>query len=341
MGGLGGFVSHEGRLEQRSGPANVAPGTPPFRSRPMGDEIDPAEGKPGQSFDMSVQPNDRNAGEQSPARDGQKLADKPSEQQGGKPGAQPSSKPGEQAGKNGYVANPFLDNSLGRRTPVVVGTSAPGVGNYTNNLGIPFTQGSATQIQPFNQNRKSEAPAKKKTGAGDQEAERLAGRSVEAKKSSELSAKAKEEAFLNEMQDADLAMGIPNDANRNGVSYPKNFKEIVERRRKMLEDQANGGDAFARIVDNPFLPVEANPLSTFSIDVDTASYANVRRYLNSEHTSAGSIRVRIEELVNYFPYTPIPSSNGRRPVLRQPRGRPLPVELGEPAGADRPEGTRD
>ncbi len=50
----------------------------------------------------------------------------------------------------GYIVNPFLDNSLGRRTPIVVGTSAPGIGNYTNNLGIPFTQGSATQIQPFN-----------------------------------------------------------------------------------------------------------------------------------------------------------------------------------------------
>ena len=50
----------------------------------------------------------------------------------------------------GYIVNPFLDNSLGRRTPIVVGTSAPGIGNYTNNLNLPFTQGSATQIQPFN-----------------------------------------------------------------------------------------------------------------------------------------------------------------------------------------------
>ena len=50
----------------------------------------------------------------------------------------------------GYIVNPFLDNSLGRRTPIVVGTTAPGIGNYTPNLGIPFTQGSATQIQPFN-----------------------------------------------------------------------------------------------------------------------------------------------------------------------------------------------
>ncbi len=53
--------------------------------------------------------------------------------------------------------------------------------------------------------------------------------------------------------------------------------------------------------ENPFLPAATNPLSTFSIDVDTASYANVRRLIN-----AGSLppkdSVRIEEMVNYFTY---------------------------------------
>ena len=39
-------------------------------------------------------------------------------------------------------------------------------------------------------------------------------------------------------------------------------------------------EAYDRIVDNPFLAARDNPLSTFSIDVDTASYANVRRYIN-------------------------------------------------------------
>ncbi len=43
-----------------------------------------------------------------------------------------------------YLVNPFLDHSLGRRTPVVVGTSAGGIRNFTSNLGIPFTQGGAT-----------------------------------------------------------------------------------------------------------------------------------------------------------------------------------------------------
>jgi len=50
----------------------------------------------------------------------------------------------------GYIVNPFLDHSLGRRTPIVVGSSAPGIKNFTNDLGIPFTQGSGQQIQPFN-----------------------------------------------------------------------------------------------------------------------------------------------------------------------------------------------
>jgi alpha-2-macroglobulin len=50
----------------------------------------------------------------------------------------------------GYVVNPFVDHSIGRRTPVVVGSSAGGINNFNNNLSIPFTQGSAANIQPFN-----------------------------------------------------------------------------------------------------------------------------------------------------------------------------------------------
>ena len=60
-------------------------------------------------------------------------------------------------------------------------------------------------------------------------------------------------------------------------------------------------EAFDRIVDNPFLRVSPPALSTFSIDVDTASYANVRRFLN-QNTRPPKDAVRIEELLNYFPY---------------------------------------
>ena len=60
-------------------------------------------------------------------------------------------------------------------------------------------------------------------------------------------------------------------------------------------------EAYDRIVDNPFLSVAQNPLSTFSIDVDTASYANVRRFLMQDQRPPKDA-VRIEELLNYFPY---------------------------------------
>jgi Ca-activated chloride channel homolog len=60
-------------------------------------------------------------------------------------------------------------------------------------------------------------------------------------------------------------------------------------------------EAYANITDNPFLDVTQNPLSTFSIDVDTASYSNVRRFLDSGKLPPKDA-VRIEELVNYFDY---------------------------------------
>lgn len=61
-------------------------------------------------------------------------------------------------------------------------------------------------------------------------------------------------------------------------------------------------DRYARIVENPFLAVNEYALSTFGVDVDTASYAKVRRYLMEEQKFPPPDAVRIEELVNYFDY---------------------------------------
>ncbi|MCL2349680.1 MAG: VWA domain-containing protein [Planctomycetaceae bacterium] len=60
-------------------------------------------------------------------------------------------------------------------------------------------------------------------------------------------------------------------------------------------------ESYDHVVDNPFLDVKQNPLSTFSIDVDTAAYSNVRRFLN-QGTLPPKGAVRIEEMVNYFDY---------------------------------------
>ena len=70
-------------------------------------------------------------------------------------------------------------------------------------------------------------------------------------------------------------------------------------------------EGYASVAENRPLSTREQPLSTFSIDVDTASYANVRRFL-----SAGRLpprdAVRIEELVNYFRYD-YPQPDGDKP----------------------------
>ncbi|WP_428276918.1 YfbK domain-containing protein [Candidatus Palauibacter sp.] len=60
-------------------------------------------------------------------------------------------------------------------------------------------------------------------------------------------------------------------------------------------------ESYARIEENGFRSVGASPLSTFSIDVDRASYANVRRFIQAGERPPVDA-VRIEEMINYFPY---------------------------------------
>lgn len=54
--------------------------------------------------------------------------------------------------------------------------------------------------------------------------------------------------------------------------------------------------------ENAFLSVASDPLSTFSVDVDTASYANMRRFLNDGDLPPVAA-IRIEEMINYFHYS--------------------------------------
>jgi Ca-activated chloride channel family protein len=69
--------------------------------------------------------------------------------------------------------------------------------------------------------------------------------------------------------------------------------------------QGHNTETYDHIEENTFRRVAEHPLSTFSIDVDTASYANMRRFLNNgQLPPAGA--VRIEELVNYFDYAYAP-----------------------------------
>jgi len=66
--------------------------------------------------------------------------------------------------------------------------------------------------------------------------------------------------------------------------------------------QPGNREQYDEIVENPFIAVAADPLSTFSIDVDRASYSNMRRFIMQDGQLPPRDAVRIEELVNYFPY---------------------------------------
>ncbi len=61
-------------------------------------------------------------------------------------------------------------------------------------------------------------------------------------------------------------------------------------------------DTYALVNDNPFHTGLNDPLSTFSVDVDTAAYTLVRRQVQQQHSAPVPGAVRIEELINYFDY---------------------------------------
>ncbi|POA39411.1 VWA domain-containing protein [Pseudomonas sp. GW456-12-1-14-TSB6] len=71
-------------------------------------------------------------------------------------------------------------------------------------------------------------------------------------------------------------------------SYPQGYRD--EQR-----------EQYAKLADNPIHSVAETPVSTFSADVDTGAYANVRRLLNQGRLPPEGA-VRLEEMVNYFPY---------------------------------------
>ena len=99
------------------------------------------------------------------------------------------------------------------------------------------------------------------------------------------------------------AMEAPRMAQVAGVLYRRGFPPNTE--------------SYARIEENRFRWAASDPLSTFSIDVDRASYANVRRFIN-EGMRPPVDAVRIEELINYFPYSdPAPAGDAPLAVDRK------------------------
>jgi Ca-activated chloride channel family protein len=75
---------------------------------------------------------------------------------------------------------------------------------------------------------------------------------------------------------------------------------------------AENTESYKGITENGFKTAESEPLSTFSVDVDAASYSNVRRFINNGQLPPTDA-VRVEEMINYFHYN-IPGPSNNEPV---------------------------
>lgn len=84
-------------------------------------------------------------------------------------------------------------------------------------------------------------------------------------------------------------------------TYRKQKRSRQDGEQKPSASENYNREGYNRIYDNEFKDSKHDPLSTFSIDVDRASYSNVRRFLN-EGSLPQADAVRIEEMINYFSY---------------------------------------
>ncbi|MBD2198952.1 MULTISPECIES: vWA domain-containing protein [Calothrix] len=108
---------------------------------------------------------------------------------------------------------------------------------------------------------------------------------------------------------------LPSIAQEQAVNRPVSPKLPAMRIRGIVSPEPQpdrfNTENYNRIDDNAFHLVNNDPLSTFSIDVDTASYSNVRRFITQGELPPKDA-VRIEELINYFTYN-YPQPKGDRP----------------------------
>ena len=93
---------------------------------------------------------------------------------------------------------------------------------------------------------------------------------------------------------------------------PAPSQPIMADAKQVMQYQDQGRDKFKEVKTNPLKLAKDEPVSTFSIDVDTASYSFVRGSLN-QNVLPQKNAVRVEELINYFPYDYSAPTNKEEP----------------------------
>jgi len=111
----------------------------------------------------------------------------------------------------------------------------------------------------------------------------------------------------------------PNQAAQHGFYAPMMSGGVAHSKMRIAPEphypqypQYEGQDKFEAVTPNPVKKTSEHPVSTFSVDVDTASYAFVRKALNSGRLPQKNA-IRVEELINYFDYDYALPKNARQP----------------------------
>lgn len=206
---------------------------------------------------------------------------------------------GGRGGLNGGGGGPGSPDGRGKADPATLGTWGPGLG------GSPFRQGATPAAPPVPVDRtmflaqSSEAPAdavERLRVLVDTLAlpeVRLESAADPARRLRALDARTTVATVRLALSEADAGrLLLDADARSTLEGYVRD---------RLGSAGKDSPENYAELRDNDFTRVADAPLSTFGTDVDTASYSNVRRFLNGGRLPPPSA-VRIEELVNYFPY---------------------------------------
>jgi Ca-activated chloride channel family protein len=99
-----------------------------------------------------------------------------------------------------------------------------------------------------------------------------------------------------------MAMEVESSYSISDEAYHNDIKKSV-----LKNDEDNNSEEYNSLIENQFELTKSQPLSTFSIDVDHASYSNVRRMI--DHGGVDKNAVRVEEMINYFSYNYLQSTD--------------------------------
>jgi Ca-activated chloride channel family protein len=128
---------------------------------------------------------------------------------------------------------------------------------------------------------------------------------------------------------AGWALGVVEESEASKQTDPAAWGERVDQflaRLKRLPGETPGMMFFRYWGQNPYLDASTHPLSTFSVDVDTASYTLFRSYLSQAGVLPPREAIRTEEFINYFPSGyPAPAAEGAEKGSEETGARPFAI----------------